>query len=189
MDEFDLDNIDNIGTSIDKLKSKTIENNIKLKENNNVKLKKDNNDIDNIKKERDTLLKNSKKNIPMELFVKNIENDLENFKPVNDMSNPLASNDKLGNDKNNLMDKISINNMKILSDNIEEETNKFIGNKVIIDIVSNILLFMLLNQKFTIDIFNYILKNSFGVVNEYVNLLIRSLIFGIIILCIKKFNL
>jgi hypothetical protein len=155
MEEFEFDDIDNIGTNIDKLKS------VDSNSNNNIK---NNNDM----------LK-PKKKLNMNLFVKNLEKDLQNFKTTDslDIRPSNATNSDMPNTKrsDNVINTINI------------ETNKlnYLYDNIYFEVIIYMLVFMLLSH----NIFNNITLFQ----SEYISLGVRTLLFGVIIFIIKKLNL
>jgi len=135
-----------------------------------------------------------KKEVNMELFVKNLESDLENFQNLN-LNQPIPSNlsknmitKEKNEDDNIITDSIMLvsDNNNLISSNDKPNFLKSILNYENRNIILYILLFMILNNKFIIQIIYdipYINKIS----STIPNLLLRSFIFGLIIFLIKKF--
>ena len=191
MEEFDLDLNDDMSTPISQLKNKsTLE-----KHNNNHKHHSDfenshitpilNNNT-NYEIKRSMMYKENKPkkhkqmNRPMNNFIRTLETDLDNLPIVSHKKHDMQPLDiVLGTSR------VSFN----------EDKNEYIPNTysegimVHRDIFISILLFMLLNNKIVIEIiYNYI--PAFQKMDSpYPNLLLRTLIFGLILYLIKKFKL
>lgn len=155
MDEFgiDLDNSENIGTSVSKL--------------NETNLKKDY--IENFKNNLETekLSTRPKKHINMDKIIKNIEMDINNFDDYNNINviqNPVEKN----------------------IDTIEDNNNNNIEYK---NLIIYMLLFMLLNNKLIIE-YVYKILVFIPILNSPVpNLILRTIIFGLVIYGSKKYFL
>ena len=150
MDEFgiDLDNSENVGTSV-----------LKLNETNN---KKDY--IENFKNNLETekLSTRPKKHINMDKIIKNIEMDINNFDDYNDIKSPKSPKKTI-----------------IIEDSKSESK----------DYIIYMLIFMLLNNKLIIE-YIYKILVFVPVLNSPVpNLVLRTVLFGVIIFVIKKYNL
>jgi hypothetical protein len=191
MEEFDLDLNNDMSTPISQLKNKsTLE-----KHNNN---RAHHSDFDNshitpilnnntnyeIKRsmmyKENKSKKNKHMNRPMNNFIRNLETNLDNL--------PIISNKK--HDMQPL--DIVIGKSRV---SFNEDKNEYIPNTcyegimVHRDIFISILLFMLLNNKIIIEIiYNYIPAFQ-RMESPYPNLLLRTLIFGLILYLIKKFKL
>ena len=175
MSDFDIDNMG--GTSISTLNDNsdieldysTILNDINTIGNTTVNDKicegRDNT-MQSMKKKN--LSRKEKKNINMNNFVRNLETNLDN----------------LGKSNNN------INSIKIKKNvNITKDKSylaQFVEYKYL-DILISMLLFLLLNNKLTIETIYRIL--SLNIDNPYPNLIIRTIIFGALIFLIKKYYL
>ena len=136
-----------------------------------------------------------KKSINMSQFAKNVESDLEKVNihrynyneplPVNYSKNIVQNSQlqKLEQTINSTPDKLVINKdskKEVPKHNIIQEYK---------DIVLNVLLFILLNNKFIIEIIYDKIPFVKKYNNPYPNLIIRSILFGLIIWSIKKFNI
>ena len=80
-----------------------------------------------------------------------------------------------------------------MNNSTNDDTNNsfkhIIKNYIHRDILLYILLFMLLNNKFIIELINEKIQFINKLNNPFPNLIIRSIIFGLLIYSIKKFNL
>ena len=155
-----------------------------------------------------------KKAINMAQFAKNVEADLERFQnvrtdnyneplPVNYFKNSISTNNRPILEQHNQYSIEQMNNVKptINVKPIEEvkkdkkiELNKQDDSfsKIINeyrDILMYVLIFILLNNKFIIEIIYNKIPFVNKIDNPYPNLIIRSVIFGLLIFAIKKFNL
>ena len=173
--ELDLNDIG--GPSISNLKNKKEEIEIDYSKildeldinniNNNISYETKENQIKNIQNTNES--KKSKKNINMNSFVRNLETNIEN----------LSKN----------ISNIPHETIKIIT-KTNEKTDKSIYEQIIefkyIDIIFCILLFMLLNNKLTIETIYKLpyINIENGV---FLNLLIRSIMFGLILFIIKKY--
>ncbi len=146
--------------------------------------------------------------INMNKFIKTLETDLENFKNINSNKNfynyqnnnePLPSNLTKNMMISNNYEKMSELNynpdINIKGENkpeIKLKTNKIIKKTETFeyrDIMIFVLLFMLLNNKFVIEIIYNRFPYVKNINSPYPNLIIRSIIFGLLIYGVKKFNL
>jgi len=149
------------------------------------------NDLDNLKTERNRLITNNKpiiadlsdnnvsinyrpkKNVNMNKLIRNLESDLKKYSSDDILNNdniPVALND------NQLKKKPQLQN-----------NNQVPKSNDLVEILIYVLVFMILNNKFIIDIiYNYVpyIKN---INNMYPNLLIRSGLFGLLIFLYKKY--
>lgn len=157
MEEFDLESMG--GTSVSDLKKR--ESNISESD----KLPKFSYDIDNKIKPKKT----KKKSINMNNFVRDLETNLEN------LSKKPIQYDNI----NSINLKGNINNEK--SSTFYEQCIEF----KYLDIIFSILLFLLLNNKLSIET---IYKIPY-IDSPYPNLIIRSIIFGLLLFLIKKYYL
>jgi hypothetical protein len=136
-----------------------------------------------------------KKSINMSQFAKNVEADLEkvNYIRAYNYNEPLPVNYTKNIVQNSQLQKLeqTINSTPDII--INKETKNKVSKKNIIeeykDIILNVLIFILLNNKFVIefiyDKIPFVKKHA----SPYPNLLIRSALFGLIIWSIKKFNI
>jgi hypothetical protein len=138
----------------------------------------------------------------MNQFIKNIEGNLDKLNRV-DLNEPLPVNftqNMINNQPSKIIEPLNalpqnIDSIQMINlekpKNVDEKENGII-NKILNfeyrDIILYILVFILLNNKFIIELIYKIplIKNMD---NPYPNLIIRSLIFGVVIFFIKKFNL
>jgi hypothetical protein len=111
----------------------------------------------------------NKKKVNMNNFIRNLESDLKKYS---------SSSDNIEN---------HIDNKPIIKTNHNLKAQNNTVKNDIIEILIYILIFMILNNKFIIDlIFNFVpYMNSFN--NTYLNLLIRSVIFGLLVFIYKKY--
>ena len=167
MEEFDLENMG--GTSISDLKKREVNSEpVELYISESDKLPKFSYDIDNKIKPKKT----KKKSINMNNFVRDLETNLENLSKKPSQYDNISSINLKGN----------INNEKSGgSRTFYEQCIEF----KYLDIIFSILLFLLLNNKLSIEI---IYKIPY-IDSPYPNLLIRSIIFGLLIFLIKKYYL
>jgi hypothetical protein len=213
MDDFDIDLNSDIGTSVVKLKTNTnqqtenkhsdteidydkiienINNSETIKQvntpqqqenlnTNNIKINKQ--EINKPETNKQEIYKrNIERDINMSELVKNIESDLDNInmpKTIMSTINKKINNDS-NNDSNNNINNHSNNYFKNIM-NVKDFKNR--------DILLYILLFMLLNNKFIIELIYEKVPFIRALNNPYPNLIIRSIIFGLLIYFIKKFNL
>lgn len=175
--EIDLNDIG--GTSISKLKKKNEDIEIDIDYSkildeinndtcvNNISYESKENNIRNIQNTNNS--KKSKKNINMNSFVRNLETNIENLskKPV---------------------DSIQYNNNNNIVDNYEKTLYEQIVEFKYMDIIFCVLLFMLLNNKLTIETL-YRLPYINIETGALPNLLLRSFIFGLVLFIIKKYYL
>ena len=180
--EFDLDNMG--GTSIDKLRNMNQDNDIDidystiLEDINNTSI---NTNVNNMAcNSRDNMMKSiksnntsrkKKKNINMNSFVRNLETNLENLNNSNSMNN----------------DSIKLNDNPKIDNNIQGGYYDMISNFKYMDILLSVLLFLLLNNKLSIETIYRIPNMSLD--NPYPNLIIRAVIFGLLLFIIKKYYL
>jgi hypothetical protein len=114
-----------------------------------------------------------KKNINMNSFVRNLETNLENL------------NNSNSNNMNN--DSIKINDNPKIDNKSQEEYYDIISNFKYMDILLSVLLFLLLNNKLSIETIYRIPNMSLD--NPYPNLIIRAIVFGLLLFIIKKYYL
>lgn len=175
--EFDLDNMG--GTSIDKLRNTNQDNDIdidygKILEDinesnvNNMACNSRDNMMKSIKS--NNMSRKKKKNINMNSFVRNLETNLENL-----------------NNNNIHSDSIKINENPKIDNNSQEGYYDIISNFKYMDILLSVLLFLLLNNKLSIETIYRIPNMSLD--NPYPNLIIRAVIFGLVLFIIKKYYL
>ena len=182
MEEFNFDSEDDIGSSVSKLKEQ--------------KTKKI---VDNM------ILLKPKRHLNMHKFAKQVENDLDN---LNNSKNNDIDIDNIGFDivhPANISNDLLLSQNKDLLNKTTNKTNNKTNNKDKLnktkldqtfcglpyahrDVIINILLFMALNNKFVIDIIN----NNIPIISKYnnvwSNLILRSAIFGLVIVLIKKYS-
>jgi hypothetical protein len=194
MDEFDLDLNDDMSTPISQLKNKSNleKQNFNTYENSNDMITPDlmpilNNNFDT---KRNTIInmmtkeqkqsqkykKNKRINQPINNFIRDLENNLDNF--------TVVSNKKVEPKVNT--PRVSINEDKNeYIPNIELNSGCIIHREIFI----SMLLFMIINNKIIIElIYNYI-PSFQRMESPYPNLLLRTIIFGLILYLIKKFKL
>jgi hypothetical protein len=159
MEEFGFDNMDNIGTNIQQLKTENNTDNSNIKELSKIK--------------QNDMLK-PKKQVNMNLFVKKLEKDLQKFKSSDISSDIQPSN------TNNFLNNNDIITKKIetIDTNIPVKTS-YVSENIYFEIIISMLIFMLLSH----SVFNNLFKS------EYISLGIKTLLFGIILFSIKKLNL
>jgi hypothetical protein len=136
-----------------------------------------------------------KKSINMSQFAKNVESDLEKANNIRgyNYNEPLPLNYTKNLIDNSQLHKLehTINSIPEIIVNKENKnevskTNIFQEYK---DIVLNILIFILLNNKFIIELIYDKIPFVKKYESPYPNLIIRSALFGLIIWLIKKFNI
>ena len=142
-----------------------------------------------------------KRAVNMTQFAKNVEFDLEKIQnvrtynyneplPVNYIKNQVPLNNQIH--KLEQMINIKPDDLKPLKEENKEENKEDIKCKIFNehkDIIMNILIFILLNNKFIIELIYDKVPFVKNYNSPYPNLLIRSIIFGLLIWLIKKFNL
>ena len=176
--EFDLDNMG--GTSIDKLRNTNQDNDIEIDYSkiledindtnvNNVTCNSRDNMIKSIKS--NNMSRKKKKNINMNSFVRNLETNLGNLNNSNNMNS----------------DSIKINDNPKIDNNLNNGYYDTIINFKYMDILLSVLLFLLLNNKLSIETIYRIPNMSLD--NPYYNLIIRAIVFGILLFIIKKYYL
>jgi hypothetical protein len=177
MDEFDIDLSDIGGSSINNLNNSVKPNTLETIRSDRNKLT-NNRPSDFIDFKDNSNIYKPKKNVNMNNLIKNLESDLKKYS--------YNSDEILGND--NIPAAVNENpQKKIVVKDIKTNTIQKSSNNDKIEILIYILIFMILNNKFIIDlIFNYVpyIKN---INNPYPNLLIRSLLFGILLYFYKKY--
>jgi hypothetical protein len=181
MEEFDIDLSDIGGTSINNLYD------------NNLYDNKKNTELDNLKIERNKLVVTNKptladlsdnnvsvnyrpkKNVNMNKLIENLESDLKKYSSDDILNNdniPVALND------NQYKKKTKPEQTRI--DNITKTND-------IVEILIYVLVFMILNNKFIIDIIHNYVPYMKIFNNTYPNLVIRSCLFGFCIYLYKKY--
>jgi len=146
-----------------------------------------------------------KKQQNMNRFVRDLENNLDNFSKVN-LNEPLPVNftkpmipkqvpiftkpklvETMGNTKQEKTKQPiqSIQKEETLVDNVK----KFFNSIDFREIVICLLLFMVLNNKIIIELIYNKIPYIQNIDSPYPNLLLRTVVFGIILIIIKKFNL
>lgn len=203
MDDFDIDFNDEIGTSVSKLKNGQQFTNTNVRTNDSHDTDIDYDKIIESLHNSDTFANTQdgnmrpKREINMNQFARNMEVNLDNF----NSREPLPVNfthQMMNSSQNKLIEQIE-QLEKTPQDSVQmtktpEENQGFRGilsritNFEYIDIILYVLIFMLLNNKFIIGL---IYRAPFirTIASPYPNLIIRSLIFGLSIYLIKKFNL
>lgn len=186
MNDFEIDLDSDIGTSVSKLKGKEqkiiTETDIDYEKildsiNNSETIKQVNtnyNTYDNSDRFTSSIRDiRPKKEINMGQFIRNVETDLDKFNDIN-FNEPLPINFNNPENNNSTQADLFSKYFNYEQINIKEHKNLIIC----------ILLFMLLNNKFMIEtIYNIPYVNRYQ--SPYLNLFIRSLIFGIILYLIK----
>lgn len=189
MDDIDLNKIG--GTSVSKLKNRSNPSpqdsaqNTEIEIDYNALLSELNQDnkIDTKNNERDVQIrslqntndsKKSKKNINMNSFVRNLETNIENLN-----KKPISS--------------IQLNGEEIpkIEKPVEVKEKSYIDMMVefkYLDIIISVLLFTLLNNKVVIELI-YRLPYINNIDSHLPNLIIRSIIFGLLLYIIKKYYL
>ena len=143
-----------------------------------------------------------KKASNMNHFVKNLENDLDNYGSRNvQYGEPMPANltkemmQSIQNDKKDkvipsMPQPVVIVNKKeeTIPEKIQSFANKIIHSKHR-DIIISILMFMILNNKFVIEFIYEKIPKMKSIDSPYPNLIIRSLIFGGLLYLLKRFNI
>ena len=180
MEEFEFDSDNEIGTSVSKLKSGDIlDPTTKITETDDYEKIIETTKSSNISQTR---------KINMGQFAKNMEMDLKKFNNFNDPYHNLSSIE-LSSKDNFFDDPLPINLNKQLireQDVVSSHTIKTPTNNYR-DIAIYILIFMLLNNKFIIELI-YSIPYIKTILSPYLNLAIRSFSFGIVLFFLKKFN-
>jgi hypothetical protein len=195
MDEFNFDIDNEIGTSINQLKKQNISDKIQfdydklqehfnseqLKETSSKNNEYDINNINKIKKQKN-----------INTFIKELEYNLDNFDHIN-LNEPLPVNFT----KAMIPKKDIVSNTKqeIIAPTIQKKTTSEVINNLkstIIDfnyreILILMLLFMVLNNKVIIELIYTRVPYMNNYNSPYPNLIVRTLLFGIILFLIKKF--
>lgn len=226
MEEFDLDFNQEIGTSVSKLRApvqKYSDNKLTDTDIDYDKIIKDLNNSDTFSNQNPNINSNNnfsnniidmkpKKEISMNQFARNLENDLEYFNNQNHQINknvnlqlgpgpkPINYTAEMDKKKDQqlleLLDVDPVSSIQ-LKGNTEPNNNKILNESNNYELISgeykdlliNLLLFMLLNNKFVIDF----IQTKIPIINQtqspFPNLVIRTLLFAGIILGIKKFIL
>ena len=165
MDEFGFlpSDSEKVGTFINKNKSNDNNSNI----------------INNTEQKTDKVNHQEIKSINMNKFVKNLESNLDNF-------NKNIINQTYTDDIINIP---QIESIKMVQTNNEQNNNK--QNKQTktkyCDIIIYILFFILLNNKFIIEIIYNKIPYMKTHESTYPNLILRSLVFGILVFIVKRF--
>lgn len=210
--EFNFNGDNEIGTLVSKLKNnsdiKNTDTDIdydkilaNLNNNSETVNVKTNFNYDSVRNNMNTFTSNitdvrPKKSINMHQFAKNVESDLEKVNNIRayNYNEPLPVNYKK-NIQNNELQKLE-NNINLIPDNLINKDNKnevkkcnnnFIQEYK--DIIMNVLIFILLNNKFIIELIYDKIPFVKKYDSPYPNLLIRSALFGLIIWSLKKFNI
>jgi hypothetical protein len=201
MEEFDFDSDNEIGTSVSKLKSGDISDPNQAGGANYHVDKTTETDIDYEKIIESVKTPHTKK-INMGQFAKNMEMDLKKFNGFNDFNRNLSSN-KLQSSEHNFPDEpLPVN----LTKNMINSNKQLIQEQVVVpvtkiesshtiktpnnnysDVAIYMLIFMLLNNKFIIELI-YSIPYIKTISSPYPNLIIRSFSFGIVLFLLKKFN-
>jgi hypothetical protein len=131
-----------------------------------------------------------KKEINMNKFVKNIEYNIDNIDPLPANFTKNMINQNINLETFNPVPSIETIKIQPTEKQIEEISlyTKIVNWKYF-DIILYILIFILLNNKFIIEIIYDKIPYMKTSESSYPNLIIRSLIFGMLIFLIKKFNL
>jgi len=131
-----------------------------------------------------------KKEINMNRFVKNIEYNIDNIDPLPANFTKNMINQNINLETFNPVSSIETIKIQPTEKQIEEISlyTKIVNWKYF-DIILYILIFILLNNKFIIEIIYDKIPYMKTSESSYPNLIIRSLIFGLLIFLIKKFNL
>lgn len=140
-----------------------------------------------------------KKQQNMNRFVRDLENNLDNFGNVN-LNEPLPVNftktmipkQTLSIQKPQIIEKMA--NSEVKKEPIKEQTITDIIKNFFIkiefrEIIIIMLLFMLLNNKIVIELIYNKIPYFQNIDSPYPNLIFRTIFFGIILVLIKKFNL
>jgi len=206
MNEFDIELDSDIGTSVSKIKN-NIQNNESTHENEKYII------TDGLQNQSTYELHNqfeaeqSIREINMNKIVKNIELNIDNFTNNLDNNNqiPHVESIKINqqyelnktNETNELNKTNETNELNKTNETNElnktnETNNEYILKFKYLDILLYILIFILLNNNFIIDLIyvkfpciNYI-KSPSPNINLNPNLILRSLVFGVLIFLIKK---
>lgn len=174
MDEFDFDFDKEVGTSVSKLKN----------EQSETEYDYDNIILQNSETPSEPSIELPKKKINMNQFTKNVENKIETLDKI-----PIKKYNPNIDQVKTILSKLPImikhdKNQDNKQDIKENLTNSYWDYK---DIIIYVLIFIFLNNKFIIDNVDKIYYLTFN--NDVLNLIVRSLIFGMILFIIKKFNL
>jgi len=142
-----------------------------------------------------------KKASNMNHFVKNLENDLDNFGSRNvQYGEPMPANltkEMMQSMQNEQKDKVIpqipqtiqvTNKGETIPEKIQLFANKIIHSKHR-DVMISILIFMILNNKFVIEFIYEKIPKMKSIDSPYPNLIIRSLIFGGLLYLLKRFNI
>lgn len=184
MEEFDFELDSDVGTKVSKLKH--TETDIDYdKINEMIRTSETQN---NIKYQQPTNITYTnqlrpKKEINMNNFVRNLELNLDK---ISNIEEP-----KPVNFTNNMINKkpLYVEQFVETSTNQSNEEIKMTSITKYIDIVLYILLFMLLNNKFIIETVYDRVPYMKSLNSPFPNLLLRSLLFGVFLVLIKKFNI
>jgi hypothetical protein len=177
MDDFDIDLSDIGGTNINNLNNSIQPSALDtIRSDRNKLISNRQPDMIDFKDNNNSNIYRPKKNINMNNLIKNVESDLKKYSSISD--------DILGND--NIPTAINEQPKKKVVIK-STKTQPIRSNNDMIEVLIYILIFMILNNKFIIDlIFNFVpYMNSFN--NTYPNLLIRSVIFGLLVFIYKKY--
>lgn len=196
MEDFDFNMDDNIGTSVSKLRGDNKQENDMVHTDTDIDYDKiiesiNNSEsfIQNVENKNYQKHVNTRNNIDMNRLAKNIENDLDNFNNIN-FSEPLPANfTKNMIPKSKVIEPLLNDNpVKVSNENkisYRSVTQSILEHEYFILLIS-ILLFMLLNNKVVIE---FIYNRVPYVKSPYLNLGLRTLVFGLILYGIRKFNL
>jgi len=192
----DIQNLKHINTDTDIDYDKILEKFNNSDTNNN----KPNFNYDSVRKNMESFTTTitdvrPKKALNMTQFAKNVESNLEKSQnihtynyneplPINYSKNLVPSNNQV----HKLEQTINIKPNAVISEKKEEPIYYKIFNEHR-DIIMNVLIFILLNNKFIIEIIYNNIPFVQKLDSPYPNLLIRGIIFGFLIWLIKKFNL
>lgn len=203
MNDFDIDLNGEIGTSVSTIKNK---DQLKVNTDTDIDYDKLIDNIQNSETIKQVANNIKQKEVNIDQFIKNVETDLDkmgNFNYLKDLpiNEPLPANLS--------KDMIKHSNNQNQTDNSNEKTkiNKDVDNDILnflnkylkYDglslgeygyIAIYLLLFMILNNKFIIELIYNIIPVLKKYNNPYPNLIIRTIIFGILLYFVKtKFNL
>jgi len=215
--DIDIDSNSNIGTSVSKIKNKEKNINSNLN-NDTIKHTETDIDYDkaveilhntetNHEQIKEKVLQPTdnfisciqdvrpKREISINKMVKNIESDIDIYNKINfNEPLPVNFNKNMNHPTQNL--KLETFNQvipnEIMNDQPESKKEPSLGSKkmrwVYLDIIIYVLIFMLLNNKFIIELIYTRVPYIKTIKNPYLNLILRSIVFGLLIFLIKKFN-
>lgn len=136
-----------------------------------------------------------KKEISINKMVKKIESDIDIYNDIN-FNEPLPVN--FTKNRNHPTQNLKLETFtqiipnEIMNVSTENKKEPSLGSKkmrwVYLDIIIYVLIFMLLNNKFIIELIYTRVPYIKTIKNPYINLILRSIVFGLLIFLIKKFN-